>query len=305
VVADLADIEGRALAWLAGEEWKLEAFRAFDAGTGHDLYKLAYAKSFGIQPGDVTKPQRQVGKVMELALGYEGGVGAFITFADAYGIDLEEMAHSAWDTLPAQLVAESQEFYDWSVSQNRSTHGLSREAFVTCDVFKRGWRQGHPATSSLWRDLQAAVMDAIGTPGEAFRVRDLTVRRDKAWLRIILPSGRALALPSPKMLEGKIAYTGINAVQPQVRAHRYVWREARGERHAGLRPRRPCPRHAARRAGRLPGWCSPCTTNSSRRCRRPATPSRASWPQWPPPRPGPRACHSRQPGSEGTRYRKD
>lgn len=210
-VADLSNIEGRVLAWLAGETWKLQAFADFDAGHGPDLYKLAYAKSFGIQPDAVSKDQRQVGKVQELALGYEGGVGAFLTFAAAYAIDLEAMGEQAIDAIAPAVLQEAVRALEWTKQQGRPTFGLSDRAWLVCDSFKRAWRYAHPATSSLWKDLEEAARLAVLDPRKTKTCRSLKLRRDGAWLRIALPSGRSLCYPSPQVDEaGKLSYMGVN-----------------------------------------------------------------------------------------------
>lgn len=211
VVADLSNIEGRVLAWLAGEEWKLRAFRDFDEGHGHDLYKLAYAKSFGVSPEAVTKDNRQVGKVQELALGYEGGVGAFLTLAVAYNIDLEAMGEQAIRSIPQPILNEANSALAWTKLNKRSTFGLSDRAWLVCDSFKRAWRYGNPAISSFWKELEDAARGAIMHPGAEYRCRLLRLRRDGAWLRIRLPSGRSLCYPAPQVDDGgKISYMGVN-----------------------------------------------------------------------------------------------
>jgi DNA polymerase bacteriophage-type len=216
VVSDLANIEGRDAAWLAGESWKLRAFQAYDAGTGPDLYKLAYSKSFNVSPDVVTKPQRQIGKVQELMLQYEGGVGAYLTGALTYGIDLEEMAEDAYILLPADLRAEAEGFLQWTRDQKRNTFGLTDKAFIVCDSFKRGWRRAHPAIAGYWSELAEAVREAIGHPGVMITARKLKIRRDGNWLRIGLPSGRALCYPAPQVdPAGQISYMGINQYSRQ------------------------------------------------------------------------------------------
>jgi len=211
VVADLANIEGRDQAWLAGEEWKMQAFREYDAGTGPDLYKLAYAKAFRIDPSEVDDYQRQIGKVLELMLGYEGGVGAFMTGALTYGFDIEEMAEEAYPHLPSDAKGEAESFYAYQTKMRRSTFGLSKRGFVTCDAFKRLWRGAHSNVSALWGEMKEAVIDAIQNPGKTFICRRFKMRRDGAWLRIGLPSGRCLCYPSPEVDEkGNISYMGVN-----------------------------------------------------------------------------------------------
>lgn len=226
VVADLSNIEGRDQAWLAGEEWKLQAFRDYDTiigwengkvvRKGHDLYKLAYAKAFKIRPEDVTEEQRQIGKVMELALGYGGGVGAFVTFALAYNIDLEELACAAYDTLPDWARKEAENFYEWCFKKGLNTYGLSKKAFVTCDALKRMWRAAHSNIDVHWDEIERAFFNATTQAGIKFTARRLTFVRAGNWLRVILPSGRSLCYPSPRA-EGenepykrKLSYMGVN-----------------------------------------------------------------------------------------------
>lgn len=211
VIADLSNIEGRVLAWLAGEEWKLQAFRDFDAGNGFDLYKLAYAKAFGIDPEDVDKDMRQIGKTMELALGYAGGVGAFITFSLAFNIDLEAMAERAIDAIPKSTLDEASSFLEWQLGQGKSQFGLTDQAFIVCESFKRLWREAHPNTVTYWKDLENSCRTAINNPGQTYTCRRHKIRRDGAWLRVMLPSGRYLCYPSPRVEDdGQITFMGVN-----------------------------------------------------------------------------------------------
>lgn len=209
VVSDLSNIEGRVLAWLAGEEWKLQAFRDYDAGTGPDLYKLAYARAFNISPDEVTKAQRQIGKVMELGLGFGGGVAAFLTFALVYDLNLEELADAALPNIPVSVQREAVRWYQESVKQKK-TFGLSERVFVTCDSLKRMWRNAHEAIVPFWYDIENTVKRAISSPSNTYVCRGLKVRRDKAWLRIQLPSGRAVCYPSPRLDGSDITYMGVN-----------------------------------------------------------------------------------------------
>ncbi|MBO1563536.1 bifunctional 3'-5' exonuclease/DNA polymerase family protein [Yersinia pseudotuberculosis] len=210
VVSDLSNIEGRALVWLSGEEWKLQAFRDYDAGTGHDLYMLAYARAFNISPDNVDKIQRQIGKVMELGLGFGGGVAAFLTFALVYGLDLDGLAKAALPNVPASIQREAQSWYKASVKQKR-TYGLSEQVFIACDSLKRMWRNAHPKTVSFWYEIEDTVRRAIAAPRQTFTCRKLKIRRDGSWLRIQLPSGRAVCYPGIRIDEGKISYMGINS----------------------------------------------------------------------------------------------
>jgi DNA polymerase len=165
--ADFSGIEARILAWVAGEDWKLQAFRRIDAaGEGvADMYRQAYARAFRIgDPLTVTKEQRQIGKVMELALGYQGGIGAFQSMAKNYGVVVDD-----------------------------------REA----ERLKHAWRNAHPRIVAFWIGLENAAIAATAVSGTIHRCRQILFKREGDFLFAKLPSGRKLAYPFPKLITGR------------------------------------------------------------------------------------------------------
>lgn len=229
-IADLSNIEGRVLVWLAGEAWKLKAFKQYDTfqldangnrildkkgdplREGPDMYIAAYARAFNMDPAKVTKSGRQKGKVMELALGYEGGVGAFLTFAAVYQMDLDELAKEVWASASHDAIEHATGMWNWTVKKRRSTFGLTKEVWIACEILKALWREAHPAVVELWKDAASAMRSAFRTPGVAYGVgKHIKVQRDGVWTRVRLPSGRVLCYLDVQVADdGQISYQGIN-----------------------------------------------------------------------------------------------
>ena len=86
IVADFSAIEARVIAWLSGENWRLDVFK-----THGKIYEASAAAMFGVPVESIHKgdPLRQKGKIAELALGYGGSVGA-LTAMGALDMGLTE-----------------------------------------------------------------------------------------------------------------------------------------------------------------------------------------------------------------------
>lgn len=197
VSGDFSNIEGRGAAWIADEKWKLEAFRAYDRGEGHDLYKLSYARSFGVDVEQVTKAERQIGKVQELALGYQGSVGAYITMAAGYGIKPQQVADVA------RTAVDPEEWYRVaSAYSDEMSRGLDQETWTGVKCVVNAWRAAHPNIVQAWWDLQDAAIAAVGTPG--LKVPCLhgrvTYLAANGFLYCRLPSGRVISYAMPRLV---------------------------------------------------------------------------------------------------------
>lgn len=235
VRADYSNIEGRVLAWLAGDEKKLDRFRAYDTILGYapdgkpirkgpDIYKVAAAGIFGCDVEDIDDKRRQVGKVSELAQGYQGGHGAWISMGKNYAI-------APADVVPAVRAATDYEAWataadGWS-AKNR--YGLPQDEWTALRIVIDGWRGAHPEIVAYWDALDAAAMRAVRSPGEKQTVGGaaFVYVGNILWCR--LPSGRLLAYVDARLREVEtpwggtrlaVTYMGVDSVTRRWSRHK-------------------------------------------------------------------------------------
>ena len=160
--ADFSSIELRVLAWVADENWKLDAYRRYDATRDprDEPYCETACKIFRMPSGTYTKlsPERNVGKTCDLAFGYMGGLNAWRKFQPGQFTDAE------------------------------------------VEAFKKEWRLAHRAIKQFWYDIDRAAWSAVRERGRVIRCGRVAFKCVGAFLFLKLPSGRKLAYPHPRII---------------------------------------------------------------------------------------------------------
>lgn len=162
VGADESGIEARLGPWIANAESMLVEFEDEIDGykvEASGIYKEAYEK--------ITKDQRQIGKVVRLALQYGGGAGAFVSMAANYGVHLP-------DDQVDEIV--------WT------------------------YRATKPEYEKWWAMCEYSALIALDTPGREVAMpcgrgnctQIIFVRDDRA-LRMRLPSGRTISYHNARL----------------------------------------------------------------------------------------------------------
>jgi DNA polymerase len=175
VWSDLSSIEARIPPWLALSEdgdRVLAIFRDNDRDSSlPDLYRITAANILGKDPGEVSKDERQIGKVACLSLGFSGSVGALQKMALNYRIHLDD-------------------------DEARRIVNAWRDSNSWIWEFWGEHRQG--ASYGLW----GAAMSAIEVPGQPFTAGRIAFLFHETYLGgtliMALPSGRWLSYPRPK-----------------------------------------------------------------------------------------------------------
>lgn len=195
---DFSGIEARVTAWIAGEERKLDVFRAFDAGTGPDPYVVAASIIFGIPPDEITKEQRQVGKACELAFGFQGGVNAFYRFTPSGGKALTS-SQNQWEGGGRSSGGPRG---PRGLSGDQTANKITIDTFTETDIerIKNKWRRAHPNIVQFWYNVERAARKAAANPGSTVSVGNNLqfTCDDSPFMRIRLPSGRELSYPQAR-----------------------------------------------------------------------------------------------------------
>lgn len=184
--ADFASIEARVLAWLAGETKKVAAFAA-----GKDIYVLNAVDIYRIPAEKITKDQRLIGKVCELALGYQGWLGAFQSMAQVYGAKInidKELAHEKFKKGRDITAEEEKEIREQKEGQ-----------------IIQAWRASNSKIVEFWAGVQAAAIAAVKT-GQQHEYGRIKFGIRGRFLHCRLPSGRLLSYCDPATEMTKTKY---------------------------------------------------------------------------------------------------
>jgi DNA polymerase len=195
-VADYSAIEARVVAWLAGETWVLDAFRA-----GKDIYCATASQMFGVpvEKHGVNSELRQRGKVATLALGYGGGESALVAMgALKMGIPEEDLPEikAKWRQANPAICALWRKIED---------------AAILC--VRTGERQAVPVKihdSARARENEYKTGATMGTYSDYFNTGvGITFRREadfdtnQDFLTIELPTRRKLFYAHPQLLPAR------------------------------------------------------------------------------------------------------
>lgn len=171
LASDFSAIEARVLAWFADERWRLKVFR----GDGK-IYEESGARMFKCTPEQVAADRdglRFKAKTAELALGFQGGVGA-----------IKRMETMGLKT------------------------GLKESEM---QPLVNAWRKASPNIVRFWYDVEEAAVEAVANPGKRIAVNGKLVFMVKNnILFCLLPSGRMLTYINPSLKENKFGKMAVN-----------------------------------------------------------------------------------------------
>ena len=219
IVADYAGIESAVAAWLCGETWKITAlFDLLTDPSQPDMYQRAASKIYGVPPKDIPKkdPRRQVGKVGELSLQYQGGPGAYYAMSRNYDLRLDSIYDHVWAVGPEYRKEQASRRYDTVQDQRLPVAtSLTKREFLAAELVKLGWREGHPAICKAWTTLQNAALEAVANPGSSVPALKVKFLVQHGFLWCLLPSQRCLAYAAPR-LKAQVRARRINAKESEI-----------------------------------------------------------------------------------------
>ena len=198
--ADYKNIESRITAWYAGEDWRLVAYAAQDRGEGVDLYRQLYSQFFGTPADKINDHERNAGKVVTLACDFGGSVGAVVTMAVGYGMDLSIIPGLILPNASVRQLAKAEQVW-WRAFLAREDYGLEPDVYIAIHVLVQMYRTANPRVDQFKNALGRAVTNAVKMRGSFHEVGRLKIfaNADVLMVQLPTPEGYRLCYWAPEI----------------------------------------------------------------------------------------------------------